>query len=49
MIEEILENLAAEVLNFAQHLINLVEKHNLQNKQWFLNWLDRLNDISTSH
>ena len=49
MIEDILKELSTEVLNFAQSVVDLVEKHNLQNEQWFLDWLDNLNTISTSH
>ena len=49
MVKDILQRLAVEVLNFAQSVVDLVEKHNLQNEQWFLDWLDNLNTISTSH
>lgn len=49
MIQDILKGLAEEVLNFAENVVDLVEQHNLQNEQWFLDWLDGLNKISITH
>lgn len=49
MIQNILKGLAIEVVNFAECVVNLVEHHNLQNEQWFLDFLDSLNKTSVSH
>lgn len=35
-----------QCLAMAETLDQLVREHNLQNEQWFLDWQDKLNEIS---
>lgn len=47
--EEELQELAFEVISNAIFLSNYVITNNLKDKQWYLNWLDNLNEISVSY
>lgn len=46
MKEELLKELGDIVINECDSFIKMIEKHKLTNEQWFIEFEDRLNELS---
>lgn len=46
---EDLKNTANNILLITESLIEAVKEEGIQNEQWFLDYLDRLNELSVSY
>ena len=49
MEEEQINELCKDVIKMAEHTIKLVEIYKCNDKQWFLDYLDKLNEISVKY
>ena len=49
MEEQKINNMCQAVIQMAENTIKLVEDYKLENKQWFLDFLDKLNEISVKY